>query len=147
MHAVAAKLTANELTSRSEAPETDPNSLSRPTRKYQMRTPMATGVSVSAMYRATLPLVGRIARTSIRARRSAYSVRTAVDASAHAPAGTNSSRAEVSRETMRVSATTLLNRFQLRNHVPDQRAPVKRDVRIVREVVHDHDRARHAQVH
>src|SRR5207245_9120996 len=115
------------------------------TRRYQSKTPNAIGVSVTSKYGATFPLVGRIARTSIRARRSAYSVRTAVDASAHAPAGTNRSRAEVSRETMRVSATTSLDRFQLRHHVPDQRAPMERDDRIVREVVHDHDRARHAQ--
>src|SRR2546426_3451805 len=146
MHAASGKRRASKPPSRSATPESGPKSFSMRTRRCQSNPPNAMGVSAPGSEGAPLPLVGRTARPSIRARRSAYSVRTAVDASAHAPAGTNRSRAEISNETMRVSATTSLDRFQLRNHVPDQRAPMERDVRIVREVVHDHDCARHAQV-
>src|SRR2546428_11419261 len=41
---------------------------------------------------------------------------------------------------------SLLDRLELRNHVPNEGPAVERDVRIVREIVHDHDRARDAEV-
>src|SRR5204862_2670752 len=44
------------------------------------------------------------------------------------------------------SRKDLLHGLELRDDIPNQRAPVQWDVWVVREIVHDHDRARHPQV-
>src|SRR6267378_5608621 len=51
------------------------------------------------------------------------------------------------RGTERVPARKrLLDRLELGNNVPNQRTAMERDVWIVREVVHDHNRARDSEV-